>query len=119
MKLTKEIDLTPEAEADVALFRKTFPSSRMIFFKVICGEEKWCLADDTCVVGIGTGVDYKIKEELKDYSRISEESWKSISSFHSRIAWIEKQNNMPFMLRLKSGLSLSIAPYIKEDEKVI
>ena len=121
--------LTPEQQADVSLFQKVCPNKENkgswgrdggSLGGTLKEDGSWLIYDDYTVLAIGIwNRPWKLKCGYEDYSlkerpplQLSSDMWRNVEVFHSRIVYISKHDSGPFELKLKSGLSIFIAPRI-------
>ena len=118
MKKIIEFDVTPEQEADIKLLEQGVKASLKLFsYK---NGRNWKFSDPCEIIAIGN---IDVTNDIDDLGHIPQISPTLLSYTleffkKDRIATVSKEPNKPFVLTLKSGLFILIAPRMGDSYEI-
>ena len=127
--------LTPEQQADVSLFQKVCPNKEEDGYAIgrpagmgdggsLKEDGSWLVYNEYNSMAIGSWRrkwayrtyrtdSMACKMEDNETASISTTLWVELEPFHAKIVSVSKRDGNPFVLRLRSGLALYVAPMIE------
>jgi hypothetical protein len=122
MKKVIEINITPEQEADVKLFDKVVNGAVLFRYK---WSVLWAFSDVCHIISIRNTMEkysekYEPEEQADKVPQIGRTTLEYITPFikTDKVLGICKKRNNPFVIVLRSGLYIELAPRMSDNYEV-